>query len=106
METHRKCNAHDAIEVLTEKLADRRRHVVLLLGAGTGCAGGVPDLAGSTDQVVKALSDGDAADFGALVKESTLEESLGSARAAKRKGWCRRGPRRDCAGSPVLLRSA
>ena len=64
-----------AISDLLEKM-DRRRHLVFLLGAGSACAGGLPDLSGLTDLVQQALVGDDQSEIERLRVGKTLEELL------------------------------
>lgn len=69
-------NPEGEITRLIEKLSDRRRHVAFLLGAGTGCAGGLPDLSGLTMAVGEQLEEADRSDFAQLAEGRNLEEIL------------------------------
>lgn len=70
---------HDPEQVLidlTEKLATRRRHVVLLLGAGTGCAAGLPDLAGMAHDVGERLEGAEKDRYQQLSVSRNVEQVL------------------------------
>ncbi|WP_178994074.1 SIR2 family protein [Paenarthrobacter nitroguajacolicus] len=72
-------NAHDPISAANElaaKLTARTRHVSLLLGAGTSCAAGLPDVARLLTNILSGL-DGDHLELAKSIFENrNLEEGL------------------------------
>jgi len=61
---------------LASKLASRARHVCLLVGAGAGCAAGLPTLEVLQTRVLESLADPQKTQATALLKDRNLEEGL------------------------------
>lgn len=69
-------NAEQVAAELAEKLSPRSRHIVLLIGAGAGCAAGLPDTAGLQNAVRDALGDTDREVYNRLVLGRDIEKAL------------------------------
>lgn len=60
----------------SEKLVSRERHIVFLLGAGSSCAAGLPDISGLKDSVREQLDGEDIKNFDRLDENRNIEEIL------------------------------
>lgn len=70
---------HNPVEFATSlsaKLATRSRHVCAFLGAGVGCACGLPDVVALQDRVLSGLDKRSKAAFASQLNDRNLEEAL------------------------------